>query len=169
MAWKKKIISWLVGQTLPNHVRVVDFFFCWPLRSPQIDYTYVYICIVWYTARRYPYVVGVERCVSEHNLPQKWVKHVPLYAQNSIQYSRTSSNFMLIFLCRRLFKKKWMSKKMVVCSLGWRQVDSEIRSNVNRKFSGVASDEDCETVGIHFHGITANDWCLLFAADEGYH
>ena len=75
-------------------------------RSPQID------SVV------YPYVVVVERCVSEHNLPQKCVKHAPLYAQNSIRYSRTSSNFMLIFLCRRLFQKKWMSKKMVVCSLG---------------------------------------------------
>ena len=34
-------------------------------RSPQID------SVV------YPYVLGVERCVSEHNLPQKCVKHVP--------------------------------------------------------------------------------------------
>ena len=63
-------------------------------RSPQID------SVV------YSYVVGAERCVSEHNLPQKCVKHAPLYAQNSIRYSRTSSNFMLIFLCRRLLKKK---------------------------------------------------------------
>ena len=28
------------------------------------------------------------------------------------------------------------------------QVDREIRGNVNRKFSGVASDEDCKAVGI---------------------